>query len=71
MGFGAPLEKKYKEHMAQIYSYKIRIVQVTNGTNTSSSCVAYRSDAIQHDTLKHDEHKKNNSCPLLISIQLI
>jgi hypothetical protein len=43
--------------MAQIYSYKIGVVQVTYGTNTSSSCVAYRSDVNQHDKLKHDEHK--------------
>jgi len=56
--------------MAQLYSYKIRIVQVTYGTNTSRSCVAHRSDSNQHDMFKHDEHKKNNYCPLFISIQL-
>jgi hypothetical protein len=56
--------------MVQIYSHTIKIVQLNYGTNTSSSYVAYRSDANQHDKLKHDVHKKNNSCPLLISIGL-
>jgi hypothetical protein len=47
--------------MVQMYSYITVIVQVTYGTNTLSSCVAYSSDANQHDKLKHDEHTKNNS----------
>jgi hypothetical protein len=42
--------------MLQMYNYKIRIVQETYGTSTPSSSVAYRSDANQHDKLKHDEH---------------
>jgi len=45
----------YKEQSVQLYSYKIRTVQATCGTNTPSFCVAYGSDANQHDTFKHDE----------------